>query len=76
MTHSFSDSIVACSSPPGTGAISIVRVSGKNLTLIIKKLGVKKIDDKTSIVEQLQIKKDLNEKCVLTFFKSPNSFTG
>ena len=76
MTHSFSDSIVACSSPPGTGAISIVRVSGKNLTLIVKKLGVKKIDDKTSIVEQLQIKKDLNEKCVLTFFKSPNSFTG
>jgi tRNA modification GTPase len=74
--YSLTDTIIACSSPPGRGAISIIRISGGNLTELFKKIGIKKIGNKESLVKELQLNSDFKEKCVLTFFKSPNSFTG
>ena len=74
--YSLTDTIIACSSPPGRGAISIIRISGGDLTELFKKIGIKKIGNKESLVKELQLNSDFKEKCVLTFFKSPNSFTG
>ncbi len=69
------ETIVACSTPPGRGAISTVRLSGQKALSIIKKITKKKLNSKVSILK-FPLDNDLNEKCVLTIFKSPNSYTG
>ena len=67
--------IVACSTPPGRGAISTIRLSGQKSLSIIKKITKKDLNKKISILK-FPLDSDLNEKCVLTIFKSPNSYTG
>ena len=74
--QNISDTIIACSSPLGRGAISLVRISGPDLTFLSQKLKIKNLVNKKAIVKEIQLKHDFKEKCVLTFFKSPNSFTG
>ena len=69
------DTIVACSSPPGRGAISIIRMSGDKAFAIIKKITKNKLNKQVSVVK-FPLDKDLIEKCVLTIFRSPNSYTG
>lgn len=67
--------IVACSTPPGRGAISTVRLSGKRAVNIIQKITRRKLKKKSCILE-FPLEKGLKEKCVLTIFRSPNSYTG
>ena len=67
--------IVACSTPPGRGAISTVRLSGKRAVNIIQKITRRKLKKKSYILE-FPLGKGLKEKCVLTIFRSPNSYTG
>jgi len=67
--------IVACSTPPGRGAISTVRLSGYKAIDIIQKITRKKLKKKSYIL-YFPLDDDLKEKCVLTIFKSPNSYTG
>ena len=69
------DTIVACSSPPGRGAISIIRLSGDKAFTIIQKVTKNKLKKQISVVK-FPLDKDLIEKCVLTIFRSPNSYTG
>ena len=69
------DTIVACSSPPGRGAISIIRMSGDKALSIIKKITKNKLNKQISVVK-FPLDNDLIEKCVLTIFRSPNSYTG
>ena len=69
------DTIVACSSPPGRGAISIIRMSGDKAFSIIQKITKNKLKKQLSVVK-FPLDKDLFEKCVLTIFRSPNSYTG
>ena len=69
------DTIVACSSPPGRGAISIIRMSGDKALSIIKKITKNKLNKQISVVK-FPLENDLIEKCVLTIFRSPNSYTG
>ena len=69
------DTIVACSSPPGRGAISIIRMSGDKALSIIKKITKNKLNKQISVVK-FPLDNDLVEKCVLTIFRSPNSYTG
>tara|TARA_B100000886_G_scaffold122463_1_gene82495 strand:+ start:4 stop:483 length:480 start_codon:yes stop_codon:yes gene_type:complete len=70
------DIIVACSSPPGSGAISCIRVSGKNCAKLFKKISGKKMIHKEVNVCEIPLGQGLTEKCVLTSFISPNSYTG
>ena len=60
----------------GRGAISLVRISGPDLTFLSQKLKLKNLVNKKAIVKEIQLNDSFKEKCVLTFFKSPNSFTG
>ena len=69
------ETIVACSSPPGRGAVSIIRLSGDKAVSIIQKITNNKPKKKISIIK-FPLDVGLNEKCVLTIFKAPNSYTG
>ena len=69
------ETIVACSSPPGRGAVSIIRLSGDKAVSIIQKITNNKLKKKISIIK-FPLDVGLNEKCVLTIFKAPNSYTG
>ena len=69
------DTIVACSSPPGRGAISIIRLSGDKAFSIIQKITKNKLKKQISVAK-FPINADLIEKCVLTIFRAPNSYTG
>tara|TARA_B100000965_G_scaffold237006_1_gene198687 strand:+ start:639 stop:1940 length:1302 start_codon:yes stop_codon:yes gene_type:complete len=69
------ETIVACSSPPGRGAISTIRLSGDKAASIIQRATNNKLKKKVSILK-FPLDNDLNEKCVLTIYRSPNSYTG
>jgi len=69
------NTIIACSSPPGRGAISIIRLSGDKAFTIIQKITKNKLKKQISVVK-FPLDNDLIEKCVLTIFRSPNSYTG
>jgi len=69
------DTIVACSSPPGRGAISLIRMSGDKALSIIQKITKNRLKKQMSVVK-FPLNAGLIEKCVLTIFKAPNSYTG
>ena len=69
------ETIVACSSPPGRGAISTIRLSGNKAISIIQKITNNKLKKQISVVK-FPLDVDLIEKCVLTIFRSPHSYTG
>ncbi len=78
-----SDTIIALATPPGIGAISIIRISGKNAISISDKLFFKKNKKKLSThkshtVHLGKIKNNENEidEVLLTIFKTPHSYTG
>ena len=70
------DTIVACSSPPGSGAVSCIRVSGKNCSELFKNISGYEISHKEVSLCEIQLKEGFKEKCVLTSFVAPNSYTG
>ena len=45
------DTIVACSSPPGRGAISVIRLSGEKAFSIIQKVTKNKLKKQISVVK-------------------------
>ncbi len=76
------DTIVALATPPGTGAISVIRVSGENSFTSIDEIfqGKKKISDSVShtihygkIIDE---ENNLVDDVLVSVFKSPNSYTG
>ena len=68
--------IVACSTPPGRGAISVVRISGKEAKSIINNLFSLKFDHGTSKVAETNLSEGFNEKCLVSCFEGPSSYTG
>ena len=68
--------IVACSTPPGRGAISIVRISGKEVKSIIYGLFSQKFDHGTSKVAETSLSEGFIEKCLISCFEGPASYTG
>ncbi len=71
------DTIYALSTPLGKSAIAVIRVSGKSVIKILKKITkLKKIIPNQSKVLFIKDKKLSIDQAVVTYFKSPNSFTG
>lgn len=71
--------ITALATPKGFGAIAIIRVSGYNLVPLIKKLtnGTSLSHRKATYVSLFSPESaKLLDKCLLTFFHAPNSYTG
>ncbi len=71
--------IVAISTPLGRGAISIVRMSGKNCLEIALKVfhcSSKEIKPRYMYFGQLEIENGTFEECLMVYFKAPFSYTG
>ena len=74
------DTIVAIATPPGRGAIAIVRMSGRNATRILARVTTQ-FDIATPRVAHLTAVYDPSDGTVLdealiTLFRGPNSYTG
>ena len=74
------DTIVALSTPPGIGAIGVIRVSGgKAFTIINELFPSKNLLEQPSHTLQVGFLKDgekILDEVVLSLFKSPRSYTG
>lgn len=79
------DTIAALSTPSGTGAIAVIRVSGKDSFKICSKIFKKKNSKATDISKFVSHTAHYGEivhnnitmdEVVLTIFKAPNSYTG
>tara|TARA_Y100001968_G_scaffold236411_1_gene219693 strand:+ start:1527 stop:2864 length:1338 start_codon:yes stop_codon:yes gene_type:complete len=72
--------IVAIATPPGAGAIAIVRVSGASLKNVFFSMTKKKTLPKNRYATLCNIYSSINSKlidrCIVTYYKGPNSFTG
>ena len=71
--------IAALATPPGFGALAIIRVSGPDLTTLIN-LFTKKLSLKNRVVKIASLYNPqtgtILDRCLITYFISPNSFTG
>lgn len=73
------DSIVSISTPLGRGAISIVRMSGKDSLKIALKFfhtNKKEILPRYMNFGKLELEKGIFEECLMVYFKAPFSYTG
>ncbi len=87
MAHSLQDTIAALSTPNGTGAIAVIRMSGKHSFDIANKIFLCK-KDFSSIKPRMAIHgriirntgssgdDEVIDEVILTKFESPNSYTG
>ncbi|KAA3619823.1 MAG: tRNA uridine-5-carboxymethylaminomethyl(34) synthesis GTPase MnmE [Calditrichaeota bacterium] len=76
-----SDSIVALATPPGIGAIAIVRLSGKDCFQLFSKISTvqpKKLKHKSLLLIKLyqRTNNNLIDECVVISYHAPNSYTG
>jgi len=73
-----SENIVAIATPPGNGALAIVRFSGKNLYSVYRSFSHKRPQDRKAIFSKIYHPSNnkLLDEAVIIYFKSPNSFTG
>ncbi|HTN06707.1 tRNA uridine-5-carboxymethylaminomethyl(34) synthesis GTPase MnmE [Agriterribacter sp.] len=83
MSHTFSawdDTIVALATPPGIGAIGIIRLSGENSIAIADALFTgKNLSDQASHtlhVGMLKNDKEELDEVVVSLYKAPKSYTG
>jgi tRNA modification GTPase len=80
----FQDTICSISTPPGNGAISIIRLSGDNAysictTIFIPKgkdSGFKKKKLNSLSFGQIKNNEEIIDEVIVGLFKSPNSYTG
>jgi len=76
------DTIVAIASPAGSGAIAIIRLSGKDAIKIVDSIfyskGKKLIDQKAYTIHYGYIKNndDVIDEVLVSIFKAPKSYTG
>lgn len=76
------DIIASISTPLGKGAVAIVRMSGQNcLDVALKIFHSSKINDKNITPRymyfgELSLGENINEECLMVFFKAPFSYTG
>ncbi len=77
------DTIIALSSPPGRGAIAIIRISGKNTFSIIKKIAKTpnnenfyELPHRKLLRANFYINDEWIDDGMFVIFKAPNSYTG
>jgi tRNA modification GTPase len=75
------DTIAAISTPPGTGGLAVLRVSGPSALATIKPLfsATEKLAPRKAVFGKLRhesLGPGEFDDCVVTFFKGPNSVTG
>jgi tRNA modification GTPase len=68
--------ICAIATPPGSSALGIIRISGKNLKNLTKQIFSKDLEDRKAILVSVIDHKNLLDNCVSIFYESPKSYTG
>ena len=68
--------ICAIATPPGSSALGIIRISGKNLKNLTKQIFSKNLEDRKAILVSIIDHKNLLDNCVSIFYESPKSYTG
>jgi tRNA modification GTPase len=68
--------ICAIATPPGSSALGIIRISGKNLKNLTKQMFSKDLEDRKAILVSVIDHKNLLDNCVSIFYESPKSYTG
>ena len=78
MTLYIKDNIVALATPPGYGALAVVRISGGDLEPLFKKLAsIKKPKPRHAYLSKIKSSKGkVIDSVLITLFKAPKSFTG
>ena len=79
--HDLSDTIVALATPPGVGAIGVIRLSGLEALNIVQKVfsGKNLTEQKSHTLHFGTIKKEgggILDEVLVSIFKAPNSYTG
>jgi tRNA modification GTPase len=76
---SFQDTIVALATPPGIGAIGVVRVSGKDAITIVKKSfkgkDLSKVPSHSLAFGTLRSEEEIIDEVLVSVFHGPNSYT-
>jgi tRNA modification GTPase len=79
-THNWDDTIVALATPPGIGAIGVIRLSGKAAFPIANRIfpskDLEKQPSHTLHVGLIQSGEHTLDEAVVSLFKSPKSYTG
>jgi len=70
------DTIAACSTPPGVSALAIIRLSGPQSLPIAEKLCGLPLPPRHPSPSRLQIKDRTLDEVVMTFWPNPKSYTG
>ena len=73
------DTIAALATPPGIGALAIIRISGEDLTQLFQKLTKNKpIKNRFSTYSSIYCPntQETLDRGIIIYFKAPNSFTG
>jgi len=77
---SWNDTIVALATPPGLGAIAVIRLSGPNAIEmtgnVFSKQGLKTKASHTVHVGKIRNGKEVLDEVVVTLYKAPKSYTG
>ena len=72
------ETIIALATPPGIGALAIVRLSGSNLDSTYRSFTQKKPINRRAVFCNIYhpITNKLLDEAIIIFYKSPKSFTG
>lgn len=75
------DTIIALSTPPGKGAIAVVRMSGGDSLTLLNRLFSKKIkgkDHRRAVTGEIWTadRGRMLDECVVSYFRNPQSYTG
>ena len=63
--------ICAIATPPGSSALGIIRISGKNLKSLTKQIFSKALEDRKAILVSIIDHNNLLDNCVSIFYESP-----
>jgi tRNA modification GTPase len=78
--NSYSDTIIALSTPPGRSALAVVRISGSAVLEILKFLNhsvsFENLPRKAVYTELRDVHSEIIDNAVVIYYKNPNSYTG
>ncbi|MDO4643452.1 MAG: tRNA uridine-5-carboxymethylaminomethyl(34) synthesis GTPase MnmE [Cardiobacteriaceae bacterium] len=71
------DTIAAIATPPGTGGVAIIRISGQAAVAIAYRLSGKKLTPRRAILTEFRdYQGDIIDQGLLIYFPAPHSYTG
>ena len=70
------EAICAIATPPGSSALGIIRVSGKDLSVLIKKIFSRSFEVRKATLMNILDHDDILDKSIIIYYEHPKSYTG